>query len=92
MELVRHGLAVKAYREGGYPGKIGITLDNWPAEPYTDCPEDILAAQRHWEGSLGIFADPIFKGHYPQMLWEHLKGKGLVMPEVTQEDMELVLL
>lgn len=88
--LLSHGLAVKAYREGGYPGKIGITLDNWPAEPFTDRPEDQLAAQRHREASLGIFADPIFKGHYPQHLWEHLSAKGLVMPEVTPEDMALI--
>ncbi len=88
--LLSHGMAVQAYRDGGYPGKIGITLDWFPAAPATDSEADKLAAQRERESHLGWFADPVFKGHYPKMLWDHYVKKGLVMPEIGEHDMEII--
>lgn len=88
--LRAHGMAVRAYREMGYQGKIGITLDYFPADAASDSREDLLAAARDRESHLGWFADPVFKGHYPEMMWKHYVEKGVVMPEVTQEDLELI--
>ncbi len=88
--LLSHGMAVKAFREGGYRGKIGISLDYFPAKALTDSIEDIKAAERDRDSHLGWFADPIYKGHYPVELWEHYKKKGVVMPEIADGDMELI--
>lgn len=88
--LLAHGMAVRSYREMGYGGKIGITLDYFPASPATDSREDMLAARRDRESHLGWFADPIFKGCYPEMMWNHYREKGIVLPEATPQDMELI--
>lgn len=88
--LLAHGRAVKAYRETGLKGKIGITLDYFPSAPASDAEEDVLAVQRDRESHLGWFADPIFKGCYPQMMWKHYEKKGIVMPEITAQEMELI--
>lgn len=88
--LLSHGLAVQSFRRGEYKGKIGITLDYYPAEPATRCQEDILAAQRDRESHLDWFADPIFHGHYPKRMWEHYAEKGITMPEINQSDMEMI--
>lgn len=88
--LLAHGMAVKAYRAGGYSGKIGITLDYFPASPASESKEDVLAAQRDRESHLGWFADPVFKGHYPEMIWEQYRDKGVVLPRITGGDMEII--
>lgn len=88
--LLSHGLAVKTFREGGYPGKIGISLSNYPAQPATDSPEDKLAARRDMEYNVGWYADPIFLGQYPEYLWGHLVKKGVVMPRIEEGDMALI--
>lgn len=88
--LLSHGLAVKAFREGGFPGKIGISLSNYPAQPATDALEDKLAARRDMEYNVGWYADPIFLGRYPEYLWNHLVKKGVVMPRIGEGDMALI--
>ncbi len=88
--LLAHGLAVREFREGGYPGRIGITLDYFPADPASSSEKDRLAAQRDRESHLGWFADPIFFGHYPQMMWEYYAAKGVVLPKIGAQDMALI--
>lgn len=88
--LRSHGMAVREYRDMGLAGKIGITLDYFPAWPATDNEADILAARRDREIHLGWFANPIFFGRYPEMIWNHYREKGLTLPRVTAEDMALI--
>jgi len=63
--LLSHGKVVKAYREMGFGGKIGITLNMNPVYPAGDGQEDIEAAKRFDGFHNRWFADPIFKGEYP---------------------------
>lgn len=88
--LLSHGLAVQSFRNGKHKGKIGITLDYYPAEPASTSMEDVLAAQRDRESHLGWFADPIFIGHYPQMMWDYYAQKGITMPKVSLEDLQII--
>lgn len=88
--LLAHGMAVESFRKMGCPGKIGITLDYFPADAASDREEDRLAAALDRDSHLGWFTDPIFKGHYPERMWKHYQEKGVVMPKVSEQDLELI--
>lgn len=68
--LLSHGLAMQAMRAvaklNGIPTKFGIVLNQWPATPATDSPEDKAEAEWEYARSVQWFMDPIFKGSYPQ--------------------------
>jgi len=87
--LLSHGKVVKAYREMGFGGKIGITLNMNPVYPAGDGQEDIEAAKRFDGFHNRWFADPIFKGEYPGELLRWYEGKVKV-PDITSEDMETI--
>lgn len=59
-----------SYREEFKPtqgGVIGITLNGDAVEPFdSSSAEDIDACTRKLEFSIGWFADPIYKGQYPE--------------------------
>lgn len=88
--LLAHGRAVKTFRESGIGGKIGISLDYFPAVPASGEKEDLLAAQRDRESHLKWFADPVLKGGYPQAMWEWYEEKGVVLPFFGEKEMELI--
>ncbi len=77
--------------------KIGFAPTGSVAYPYTDCPEDIAAAKKvyfgfynpmdHWTWNVSWFSDPVFLGHYPK---EGLELFAEYLPEITNEDMELI--
>jgi len=69
--LLAHAQAVSIYRrlyQRQQGGIIGITLNSDWAEPYTNSNADMTAAERRLEFQLGWYADPIFKGDYPQSM------------------------
>lgn len=89
--LMSHGAAVKAYRETGLKGEIGITLNlnlSYPADPNNK--DDIEAAERNNMQYNNLFADPVLKGIYPQKFFDYLEGKGVVLPAIFDGDMELI--
>ncbi|WP_199617511.1 GH1 family beta-glucosidase [Paenibacillus alkalitolerans] len=82
--LLSHGLAIRAYREMGLSGRIGMTLNLDYNDPASDRPEDLAAQQRH-DGYLNRwFLDPLFKGDYPQDMKEwylpHIGSFDFVKP------------
>jgi len=82
--LLAHSAAVNLYKKGFQPtqgGIIGITLNCDWAEPYSSSQADVSAAERHLEFQLSWFADPVFKGDYPQSM-KTLVGDRL--PRFTQ--------
>jgi beta-glucosidase len=87
--LLSHGLVVKAYREMGYKGQIGITLNMNPVYPASENDKDKLAAKRYDEHLNKWFADPIFRGAYPADLLKWLGDRGLA-PEVLEGDMDVI--
>lgn len=88
--LLAHGMAVRTFRKKKRKGKIGITLDYFPALPASEREEDKEAAERDRDSHLRWFADPIFRGRYPQRLWKHYQERGVVMPETKEEDFVLI--
>ncbi len=85
--LLSHGKAVQVFRQGGYKGEIGIVLDVSHVQPATDSEADHAACQRAYEGGNALFLSPLFKGHYPQALFEWL---GPHTPRVESGDMAVI--
>ncbi len=85
--MIAHGLGMKAIRSVNSKVEAGIVLNLWMADPATDSPEDIAAAETAWDRSETLFLDPIFKGHYPLAVYD-LVGKN--MPKIQDGDMALI--
>ena len=86
--VVAHGKAVKAYRETGLKGKIGITLNMGYEYPDTESEADKAAAEIAYQSVVRWFADPVLKGSYPKELTEKYKSAGL-FPDITPEGLKL---
>ena len=97
--LKAHGRAVQMLRKyAKQPIKVGYAPTCGVAYPYTERPEDIEAARsvyfsceqqplENWTWNVAWFSDPVFLGHYPE---DGLKRFAPYLPEITQEDMELI--
>ena len=88
--LRSHGRAVQAFREMKCPGKIGITLDLFLGLPASQSPDDQRAAEMINQSHHGWFADPIFKGAYPEMVVAQYRKNGYAVPEMTAADRALI--
>ncbi|MDZ4709256.1 MAG: GH1 family beta-glucosidase [Saprospiraceae bacterium] len=88
--LKSHARAVDVYRkkyQSHQKGQIGITNNCDWREPLTISPEDQAAAQRALEFFLAWFADPIYKGDYPEVMRQNL---GARLPEFSPEEKKLI--
>jgi len=88
--LIAHGLAVDIYRQNfqkQQQGIIGITLNCDWSEPMTSSVEDFEASERHMIFQLAWWADPIFKGDYPEVM-KTLLGDRL--PVFTEEQKQMI--
>lgn len=89
--LRAHGKAVEAYRKTGLTAEIGIVLDMHPFYPdNAEKPEDVRMAKLCWQQANNLYGDPIFKGTYPRELFDYLKTRRVVLPEIEEGDMELI--
>jgi beta-glucosidase len=84
--MVAHGLAAQAIRAANPNVDVGIVLNLWMADPATDSPEDISAANLAFERGETLFLDALFKGYYPPVVYELV---GNDMPEIRDGDMAL---
>lgn len=85
--LLSHAKAVQAFRSGNYKGSIGLILNLNGFAPASSCEEDVLAAQRVHDETHTLFLDPIFKGVYPQRLFDYI---GAHQPKVQADDLKLI--
>lgn len=82
--LLAHAKAVQLCRQKYAHQNLTIGITNncdW-REPLTNKPEDKQAAQRALEFFLGWFADPVYKGNYPQVMIDRLGDR---LPKFTAE-------
>ncbi len=90
-QLIRaHGRAVDVYRsryQAKQSGVIGITNNCDWREPLTDSDKDKAAAQRSLEFFLAWFADPVYRGDYPEVM-KTMVGDRL--PKFTAEDKAII--
>ena len=87
--FIAHALAVKAFRQSGIAGDIGLVNVLQPHTPLTRLPEDVAAAEladaiyTHW------FYDPVLKGEYPADLVALLKEYDQ-LPACQPDDAQLI--
>ena len=87
--MLAHGIAVRAFREMGMKGEMGINLNLNPVYPASEDKKDIAAARRYGDFLNGWFLDPILKGKYPEKLVKWLSNK-VVFPEIESGDMDII--
>ncbi len=85
--LLSHGKAVQVFRQGGHQGEIGLILNLNGLVPASDKEEDRRATQRVHDETHALFLDPVFKGHYPQALFDYI---GAHQPKVLDGDLEII--
>ncbi|MGI6776911.1 MAG: GH1 family beta-glucosidase [Acetivibrionales bacterium] len=87
--LLSHAEVVRIYRQMNLKGHIGIAFNFYPIHPASESPEDMKTAIRV-DGVLNRwFADPLFKGKYPEDILEIFSEK-LGSPVIKPGDMELI--
>jgi beta-glucosidase len=74
--LLSHGWAVPVLRQNSPDAEVGITLNFTPATPASDSPSDVAAA-RWFDGFFNRwFADPIYRGAYPENMVAAYTAEG----------------
>ncbi|XP_050231156.1 beta-glucosidase 24-like [Mercurialis annua] len=68
--LLAHAAAVATYKEQGFDGKIGITLDITGAKSFSNTSNDIESVNRYLDFTFGWFMKPISDGEYPEIMRE----------------------
>jgi beta-glucosidase len=85
--MVAHGLAVRAIRAARTDLQLGIVLSEWIAEPASQDPADVAAAEQAWTTFGDAFLHPVFAGEYrPQVL----EMMGEDAPQIEAGDMSLI--
>jgi beta-glucosidase len=85
--LLAHAKAVQVFHEGGYSGKIGMILNLNGLKPASVSEADIRATKRVHDETHGLFLDPLFKGEYPQALFDFI---GIHQPKIGPNDLKLI--
>lgn len=85
--LLSHGLALQAMRSQGCKARLGIVLNLSPIGGATDSAEDQAQARLEDGRSVRWYMDPLFKGHYPADVLEHL---GADAPQVGPGDLAAI--
>jgi beta-glucosidase len=85
--LLSHGKAVQVFRQGGYAGKIGLILNLNGLLPASDRQEDGAATKRVSDETHALFLDPVFRGTYPQALFDYV---GVHQPTVHPNDLDVI--
>jgi beta-glucosidase len=88
--LLSHGAAVRAYREAGSGGRIGITLDLTVVRPAWPGPEHEAAARRLDGHHNRWFLDPLLRGRYPHDLVEWYEARHGSLDAVREGDLEAI--
>jgi beta-glucosidase len=78
--LLTHAQAVELFRST-HSGKIGIVLNLYPPEPFTDSQTDKRAADLADQSQNRWFLDPLYRGEYPAEMRGMLEKAGAPVPE-----------
>jgi len=80
-----HGLAVEALRQAGCKLPLGIVLNLGSTEAGSNAPEDVHKAYMDDARGRRWYTDPLFKGQYPQEIWDEL---GTDAPRILADDLK----
>jgi beta-glucosidase len=78
--LLSHGLAVQAFRAGGYAGEIGITNANQSYEPADDRPETAAAVELARDFDTRLYHDPVYGRGYPASVVRFYESRSAPFP------------
>lgn len=98
--LKAHARAYRIYDEefrDQYQGKVGIVLEtNW-IEAETEDPLDLEAQERYLQFYLGWFANPVYKGNWPDVMIDRIANRSKLenlarsrLPAFTQDEIEYI--
>ena len=82
--LLSHGLALQALRADGARARLGIVLNLAHTEPATRSAADVEQARMDDLRGRCWYTDPLFKGRYPQEVWDEL---GADVPDAQAGDL-----
>ncbi len=85
--LLSHGKVVKIFREGGYPGQIGLVLNLGSLEPDSDDEADLAACRRLHQEFYNLYLDPVYKGEYPAEMMDWI---GYHQPKIQPGDLQTI--
>lgn len=68
--LLAHYAAIRLYKSMGLPGQIGAVIHVEPTYSLSGDERDQAAADRRFAFYSGWWLDPMFKGHYPEILMD----------------------
>ena len=83
--LVAHSRAVQVFREGGFPGSIGLVLNMSTVYPASKSPADVQAAQLADAVLNRWFIDPVLSGAFPAEALALYKDCG-ILPILSDAD------
>jgi beta-glucosidase len=86
-ELLGHGLALERIRSISPQARVGLTLSLTPIFPVSSKPHDIAAAHVADQFFNDFYLDGVFKGTYPDPLWNRA---WLARPKIGPKDMEII--
>lgn len=81
--MLAHGKAVQVFRSEAPDGEIGLVLNLNGLIPASDKDEDVAATRRVFAETHDLFLDPLFKGEFPEDLFEFI---GSHRPEIKATD------
>ncbi|MFV0288047.1 MAG: glycoside hydrolase family 1 protein, partial [Mycoplasmatales bacterium] len=87
--LLAHSMTVKVFKEGNYPGEIGITLNLTPVYPRSSHPQDLKAAEICDVIYNKSYMDACVKGEIPKLLQEILQENDL-LPKYTKQELIII--
>jgi beta-glucosidase len=86
-ELLAHGMAVERLRALCPQAQVGITLSQFPVRPLVDTPKNRQAAAFTDLFMNRFFLDGLYRGEYPQELWQRMWP---FKPAIQPGDMEII--
>ena len=87
--LLAHGRAVQVFRDGGYPGTIGITQSDTNYEPADDSAETAAAVERARDFGMRLYHGPLYGRGYPDSVVRYYADRGAQFP-IEPGDMEAI--
>ncbi len=74
--LVAHAQATQVIRAIAPRANVGIVLDFTPIEPLHDTDTNRAVAENIWQKNGALFADPLFRAHYPLAVQDSIEQLG----------------
>ncbi|XP_060536127.1 myrosinase 1-like [Cylas formicarius] len=78
-------------------GRITIVVDSMWCEPASDSSEDKEAAETEMEFIIGLYANPIYNGNWPQVVIDRVGNRSLLegyprsrLPEFTKDEIDYI--